>query len=78
MTGREDRLTQTILAKWFRDELVSTEAELARQEGREFELASALLEPIHAARAAGPRKATEARDNGPFPRKKIARDHEIT
>lgn len=47
-TGKEraDRLTQAILAKAFRGELVPTEAELARIEGREYEPASALLERI--------------------------------
>ena len=32
--ARADKLTQTILARVFRGELVPTEAELARQEGR--------------------------------------------
>jgi type I restriction enzyme, S subunit len=41
-----DKLTQPILAKAFRGELVSTEAELARREGREYEPASVLLERI--------------------------------
>lgn len=41
-----DRLDQAILAKAFRGELVPTEAELARREGREYEPASALLERI--------------------------------
>jgi type I restriction enzyme S subunit len=41
-----DKLTQAILAKAFRGELVPTEAELARREGREYEPASALLERI--------------------------------
>ena len=47
-TGREraDRLTQAILAKAFRGELVPTEAELARREGREYEPAGVLLERI--------------------------------
>src|SRR5436309_4220337 len=43
---RADKLTQSILAKAFRGELVPTEAELARQEGREYEPASVLLERI--------------------------------
>lgn len=42
-TARVEKLTQSILAKAFRGELVPTEAELARREGREFETASALL-----------------------------------
>jgi type I restriction enzyme S subunit len=41
-----DKLTQSILAKAFRGELVQTEAELARREGRDYESASALLERI--------------------------------
>jgi type I restriction enzyme S subunit len=41
-----DRLTQSILAKAFRGELVPTEAELARREGRSYESASELLERI--------------------------------
>jgi hypothetical protein len=43
---RADKLTQSILAKAFRGELVPTEAELARAEGREYEPASVLLEKI--------------------------------
>ncbi|MBN2075179.1 MAG: restriction endonuclease subunit S [Dehalococcoidales bacterium] len=40
------KLTQSILNKAFRGELVPTEAELARQEGRSYEPASVLLERI--------------------------------
>jgi type I restriction enzyme S subunit len=47
---RADRLTQAILAKAFRGELVPTEAELARRKGREYEPASVLLERIRAER----------------------------
>ncbi|MBP1927705.1 type I restriction enzyme S subunit [Methanolinea mesophila] len=49
-TGKEhaDRLTQAILAKAFRGELVPTEAELAKIEGRKYEPGSALLEKINA------------------------------
>jgi type I restriction enzyme S subunit len=43
---RADRLTQSILAKAFCGELVPTEAELARREGRDYEPASVLLERI--------------------------------
>lgn len=46
-----DKLTQSILARAFRGELVTTEAELARQEGRDYEPASVLLERIHQERA---------------------------
>jgi type I restriction enzyme, S subunit len=41
-----DRLTQSILAKAFRGDLVPTEAEMARREGREYEPASVLLKRI--------------------------------
>lgn len=41
-----DRLTQSVLAKAFRGELVPTEAELARREGREYETAEELLARI--------------------------------
>jgi type I restriction enzyme S subunit len=47
-TARAESLTQAILAKAFRGELVSTEAELARREGRSYEPASALLARIKA------------------------------
>jgi len=47
-----ERLTQSILAKAFRGELVPTEAELARREGREYEPASVLLERITTEREA--------------------------
>lgn len=49
-TSRADKIGQSILAKAFRGELVPTEAELARQEGRDYEPA-ALLERIGAKRA---------------------------
>lgn len=49
---RADRLTQAILAKAFRGELVPTEAELAKIEGREDEPASVLLERIREEREA--------------------------
>ena len=49
---RADKLTQAILAKAFRGELVPTEAELARREGRPYEPASVLLERIKAERQA--------------------------
>ena len=43
---RADKLTQAILAKAFRGELVPSEAELARRERRPYEPASLLLERI--------------------------------
>ncbi len=51
-TASADRLTQAILTKAFRGELVPTEAELARREGRSYESAAALLARIRAAGAA--------------------------
>lgn len=42
-TARVEKTTQAVLAKAFRGELVPTEAELARQEGRTYESASELL-----------------------------------
>lgn len=42
-TQRADALTQAILARAFRGELVETEAQLARREGRDYEPASELL-----------------------------------
>ena len=60
--ARVEKITQAILAKAFRGELVPTEAELARLENRSYEPASALLARIRAEReaagAAGREKAT--------------------
>lgn len=53
-TARAETLTQAILAKAFRGELVPTEAELARREGRSYEPASALLDRIRASQARAP------------------------
>jgi type I restriction enzyme S subunit len=50
-TKRADKLTQAILAKAFRGELVPTEAELARREGRNYEPASTLLARIRSGRS---------------------------
>ena len=50
-TARAEKITQAILAKAFRGELVPTEAELARQEGRDYEPASVLLARIRATHA---------------------------
>jgi len=49
--ARANKLTQALLAKAYRGELVPTEAELARRERRAYEPASALLERIRAERA---------------------------
>ena len=48
-----EALTPSVLAKAFRGELVPTEAELARQEGRDYEPAAALLERVRGERGAG-------------------------
>ncbi len=45
-TARAAKLTQSILAKAFRGELVPTEAELARREGRDYESACVLLDRL--------------------------------
>jgi len=50
-TARVAKITQAILAKAFRGELVPTEAELARAAGRDYEPAAALLKRIRAASA---------------------------
>ena len=50
-TARAEKITQAILAKAFRGELVPTAAELARQEGRDYEPASVLLARIRATHA---------------------------
>jgi len=56
-----EKITQAILAKAFRGELVPTEAELARQENRDYEPASVLLERIRVARAANGTNTTKRR-----------------
>lgn len=57
-----DKLTQSIFAKAFKGELVPAEAELARQEGREYESVSVLLERIRADR--NDKHIKKARSNG--------------
>jgi len=69
---RAEKLTQSILAKAFRGQLVPTEAELARREGRDYEPASVLLERIKAEReeqAAKKKPAVRKRAGG---RKRVA------
>ena len=53
-----DRLTQSVLAKAFRGELVTTEAELARCEGRDYETAEELLARVTATRTTRDGRAT--------------------
>ena len=51
-TMRADKLTQAILAKAFRGELVPIEAELARRESHSYEPASVLPARIQATKTA--------------------------
>ena len=63
-TLRAEKLTQAVLARAFRGELVPTEADLARREGRDYEPASVLLDRIRAERtpqAAASRPRTSKR-----------------
>lgn len=58
---RVERLTQAILAKAFAGELVPTEAELARREGRDYEPASVLIERIRRERPAATKAVRTSR-----------------
>lgn len=58
-----DKLARSILAKAFRGELVPTDAELARREGRDYEPASALLERIGKARCDSAAASTTVKSN---------------
>jgi type I restriction enzyme S subunit len=58
-TERAEKLTQAILAKAFRGELVPTEAELARREGRSYESAAALLDRLRASQLASTSASTD-------------------
>jgi type I restriction enzyme S subunit len=49
---RAEKLTQAVLSKAFRAELVATEADLARQEARDYEPASVLVERMRGRRDA--------------------------
>ena len=55
-TQRAEKLTQAILAKAFRGELVPTEADLARKEGRAYEPAAELLQRIKSERETYPKR----------------------
>lgn len=66
-----ERLTQAILAKAFRGELVETEATRARREGRDYETAEQLLARIKAEkteepekRPRGPKRANSSKNSG--------------
>jgi type I restriction enzyme S subunit len=71
-TKRADKLTQAILAKAFRGELVPTEAELASREGRGYEPASVLLERILAER----KKSATTKGDGRRPRRSQSGSHD--
>jgi type I restriction enzyme, S subunit len=62
---RADKLIQSTLAKAFRGELVPTEAELAKREGRDFESADQLLARIRAEKAAPSSKSARSRPTAP-------------
>jgi type I restriction enzyme S subunit len=57
-TARAEKLPQSILSKAFKGELVPTEAELARAEGRSFESAEEMLARVKATTAASRERAT--------------------
>jgi len=62
-----DKLAQSILNKAFKGELMPTEAELARHEGRDYEPASALLERIRQERSQPQTTAKPTRKLTPKP-----------
>jgi type I restriction enzyme S subunit len=64
-TARAEKLPQAILAKAFAGELVPTEAELARAEGRDYETAAALLARVARDAATGAPTATPKRRGRP-------------
>lgn len=66
-----DRLTQSVLAKAFRGELVRTEAELAKREGRTYETAEQLLARIKSTMPATNGTAKKSERNGYKRAKKI-------
>ncbi len=59
-SARAERLTQAVLAKAFRGELVPTEAELARREGRAYEPAAVLLARVRAEHSAATARTRDA------------------
>lgn len=68
-TAQVEQLTQSILAKAFRGELVPTEAELAEAEGRIFESAEQLLERVQCERTMRSKKPEQKRQGQPLSRK---------
>ena len=59
--ARTEKLRQSILAKAFSGELVETEAELARREGRDYEPTDVLLERIRAEQVVSGKKGKAAK-----------------
>ncbi len=72
---RAEKLTQAILAKAFRGELVPTEAELARREGRDYEPASILLGRLSQARRKGDARGTALGQSAQHAGRSRAGDH---
>jgi len=76
-TTRTERITQSILAKAFAGELVETEADLARREGRDYEPASVLLQRIAAERQsaanAKPKRAKKPKKRPPRAKKRATK-----
>jgi hypothetical protein len=73
--ARAEKLTQAILAKAFRGELVPTEAELARQEGRSYESAAELLKRLNAQKFVNQKESGECMraSQRQFPKAQIER-----
>jgi type I restriction enzyme S subunit len=67
--NRAEKLTQAVLAQAFRGELVPTEAELARREGRDYEPAAVLLARIKEEKA----KTAATQSQSRIPRKPQAK-----
>jgi type I restriction enzyme S subunit len=78
VTKRADKLTQAILAKAFRGQLVPTEAELARREGRDYEPASSLLERIWAEWVPNPQREITRMRTGFEPGKQRSKGGHVT
>jgi type I restriction enzyme S subunit len=64
-----EKLSQSILVKAFRGELVPTEAELAEAEGRDFESADQLLKRVQKQKEASTSKAKNGRRVAPTVRR---------
>ena len=65
--NRVESLTQAVLAKAFRGELVPTEAELARREKRTYEPASELLARLASSADAAPKPSRRGKKAGQGP-----------